>query len=74
METGGLGLGIKGTVKQDFRHLVFFHNSNQSGPLIIDQWVKIFSIFVKISLSYSNFSIEKTDSLQYGGRLAPRAV
>ena len=24
-----------------------------------DQWVKIFSIFVKISLSYSNFSIEK---------------
>ena len=28
-----------------------------------DQWIKIISIFVQISLSYSNF--EKTDSLQY---------
>ena len=29
------------------------------------QWFKLFSIFVKISMSYSNFSVEKTYSSQY---------
>ena len=29
---------------------------------VTDQWVKIFSIYVKISLSYTIFSIEKIDS------------
>ena len=37
----------------------FFHHSIQPGPLTSDQWVKIFLILVKISLSYSKFSVKK---------------
>ena len=32
---------------------------------VTDQWVKIFSILVEISLRYSNFSVEKSDSPGY---------
>ena len=41
----------------------FFNHSNHM--LIADQWVKIFSIFVEISLSYLNFSKEN---------LTPRSI
>ena len=43
----------------------YFHHSNQRGPLI-NWFTYIFSILVKISPSYSNFSVEKTDSPGYG--------
>ena len=42
----------------------YFHHSNQRGPLI-NWFTYIFSILVKISPSYSNFSVEKTDSPGY---------
>ena len=47
-----------GTVQRDFR-LPFF--SSFKPAWATDQRVKIFSIFVKISLSYSNWSVKKTD-------------
>ena len=50
---------FKGTILGDFRPLVFF--SSFEPAWATDQWVKILSILVKFSLSYSNFCIEKTD-------------
>ena len=55
-------LPVKGTVQGDFRPPVFF--SSLEPAWAPQQWVKIFSIFVKIS-RYSSFFIEKTDYAQY---------
>ena len=49
----------KGTFQRNFLPPVF---SSFPGPLTSNQWVKILLILVKISLSYSNLSVEKTDS------------
>ena len=53
---------IKGTVQRDFRPPVF---SSFEPALASDQWVKIFSILVKNSQSYSKFKLQKSDSLWY---------
>ena len=50
---------IKGTVQRDFRPPFF---SSFEPVWATDQWVKIVSILVKFSLSYSNFSCEKNYS------------
>ena len=51
-----------GTVQPDFRPPVF---SSFEPVWVTDQWVKIFSILVEISLRNSNFSVEKSDSPGY---------
>ena len=53
---------LKGTVQRDFR-LSFF--SSFEPAWATDPWVKIASLLVGVSPSYSNFSIEKTDYAQY---------
>ena len=64
---------LKGIVQQDFRPLFF---SLFESAYATDQWVKIFLIFVQISLSYSNFRLKKTDSLgcDTPGRLTRRCM
>ena len=53
---------VKGTVQRDFRPPVF---SSFEPVWAINQWVKIFSILVQISLSYPMFRFEKTDCQGY---------
>ena len=43
----------------------FFHHSNQPGPLTNGLEYLQFWLSYQLSPSYSNCSIEKTDSLQY---------
>ena len=64
---------FKGKVQRDFR-LPFFSSFKPAWANI--QWVKLFSIFVKISLSYLNFSVVKIDSTQYdtAGRLTQHSI
>ena len=47
-------LTLKGTVQQDFRPPVFFHNSNRPRPLT--NGLKYFFVLVSFSPRYSNFS------------------
>ena len=49
-------LNLKGHSNEIFEHNFF---SSFEPVWASDQWVKIFPIFVKMSLSYLNFSIEK---------------
>ena len=53
---------LKGQSNEIF-DLQSFHHSKPAWAT--DQWVKIFSMLIKISLSYLNCDVEKTDSPQY---------
>ena len=57
-----MGQWVNGTVQQGFQPLFF---SLFESARATDQWVKIFSILVKILRSSSNFRYKKTDSRGY---------
>ena len=69
-----INTNIKGTVQRDFRPPVF---SLFKPAWATDQWVKIFSILISFSLSYSNFSESLRSTILRGVSLAeksPRSI